>query len=227
MKAVCMVSGGMDSCVSAAIAHSRGLELAFLHVNYGQRTARRELKSFHNLADHYRVSDRLVADISYLIEIGGSALTDESIAVPEGKLDRQGIPLSYVPFRNANLLSIAGSWAEGLRAGYIYIGAVQEDSSGYPDCREQFFQAFNRVIREGTRPETAIEIVTPIIHVRKRDIVREGVRLKAPLDLTWSCYQQEEFACGHCDSCLLRLRGFEEAGVPDPLPYAARHGGSA
>ena len=214
-----MVSGGLDSCVAAALARSEGFELAFLHVNYGQLTGNREMHAFNEIADHYQVRDRLVAKITHLSKIGGSALTDSSISVPPGDLHRQDIPISYVPFRNAHLLSIATSWAEVLRAICIYIGAVEEDSSGYPDCRQSFFDAFNAVIREGTRPETSIQIVTPLIQLNKAAIIQKGVKLKAPLHLTWSCYRDEELACGKCDSCLLRLRGFRNAGVADPVPY--------
>jgi 7-cyano-7-deazaguanine synthase len=221
-RAVCLLSGGMDSCVTAAVAHSQGLETAFLHVTYGQRTARRERRAFEEIADHYNVRQRLVADVEFLHHIGGSALTDPAIALPEGHLDRPGIPASYVPFRNGNLLSIAASWAEVLQSRFIYMGAVEEDSSGYPDCRDSFFKAFNAVLEVGTRPETRIQVVTPLIRLRKSDIVRKGQELKAPLHLTWSCYQEEEKACGRCDSCLLRLRGFEEARVPDPIPYAEK-----
>ena len=218
-QAVCMVSGGLDSCVAVALARSEGFELAFLHVNYGQLTGNREMHAFNEIADHYQVRDRLVAKITHLSKIGGSALTDSSISVPPGDLHRQDIPISYVPFRNAHLLSIATSWAEVLRAICIYIGAVEEDSSGYPDCRRSFFDAFNAVIREGTRPETSIQIVTPLIQLNKAAIIQKGVELEAPLHLTWSCYRDEELACGKCDSCLLRLRGFRNAGVEDPVPY--------
>ena len=218
-QAVCMVSGGLDSCVAAALARSEGFELAFLHVNYGQLTGNREMHAFNEIADHYQVRDRLVAKITHLSKIGGSALTDSSISVPPGDLHRQDIPTSYVPFRNAHLLSIATSWAEVLRAICIYIGAVEEDSSGYPDCRQSFFDAFNAVIREGTRPETSIQIVTPLIQLNKAAIIQKGVELEAPLHLTWSCYRDEELACGKCDSCLLRLRGFRNAGVTDSVPY--------
>ncbi|MEE8160642.1 MAG: 7-cyano-7-deazaguanine synthase QueC [Acidobacteriota bacterium] len=218
-QAVCMVSGGLDSCVAAALARSEGFELAFLHVNYGQLTGNREMHAFNEIADHYQVRDRLVTKITHLSKIGASALTDSSISVPQGDLDRHDIPISYVPFRNANLLSIATSWAEVLRAVCIYIGAVEEDSSGYPDCRQSFFEAFNAAIREGTRPETSIQIVTPLIQLSKTAIVRKGVELEAPLHLTWSCYRDEELACGKCDSCLLRVRGFQNAGLPDPVPY--------
>jgi 7-cyano-7-deazaguanine synthase len=217
--AVCLVSGGMDSCVTAAIAHSQGLQLAFLHVNYGQLTQGRELRAFQDLADHYQVRARLVVDISHLKQIGGSALTDPAVSLPPGALRRREIPASYVPFRNANLLAIAGSWAEVLGASWIFIGAMEEDSSGYPDCRERFFEAFNAALREGTRPETRLEIVAPLLHMRKKEIVLKALQLGAPLELTWSCYREEETACGGCDSCLLRLRAFKEAGMRDPIPY--------
>jgi 7-cyano-7-deazaguanine synthase len=210
----------MDSCVTAAIARDQGMELAFLHINYGQRTESRELAAFNDIASHYGVEKRLVVDISHLRKIGGSALTDPNIPVPEGMLDRQGIPVSYVPFRNANLLAIATSWAEVMRARYICIGAVEEDGSGYPDCRGTFFRAFNAVIREGTKPGSSIEILTPLLAMNKKAIVSCGAQLQAPFHLSWSCYQREDVACGACDSCLLRLRGFREAGVPDPIPYA-------
>lgn len=218
--AVCLVSGGLDSCVAAAVAVSSEQEVAFLHVRYGQRTESRELRAFHDIADFFDVDRRLAVDIGHLSRIGGSALTDPSIRLPRGELGRQGIPVSYVPFRNGNLLAIATSWAEILQFERIYIGAVEEDSSGYPDCRQEFFSAFNRAIQEGTRPETRIEIVTPLIRLRKREIVRKGIALKAPLHLTWSCYREQQAACGECDSCLLRLRGFREAGIEDPVPYA-------
>jgi 7-cyano-7-deazaguanine synthase len=220
--AVCLVSGGLDSCVAAAIAAQSSMELAFLHVSYGQRTQERERRAFHAIADHFNVSRRLVVDISYLREIGGSALTDPSIPVPEGQADRPGIPISYVPFRNANLLAIATSWAEVLNANKIYIGAVEEDSSGYPDCRKVFFDAFNEAIRRGTRPGSRIEIVTPLVELNKAEIVCRGLEMGAPIRLTWSCYQSEEMACGRCDSCLLRLQGFANAGFEDPILYAAQ-----
>lgn len=220
--AVCLVSGGMDSCVTAAIAQQENKDLAFLHVSYGQRTEAREKQAFENLADHYGVSKRLAVSIEHLARIGGSSLTDQKIAVTEAteaSLASTEIPTSYVPFRNAHLLSIAVSWAEALGAGRIYIGAVAEDSSGYPDCRPEFYAAFQRAIDEGTKPETKIEIRTPVIHLRKSEIVRRGAELAAPLELTWSCYSNANLACGRCDSCALRLRGFREAGITDPLAY--------
>ena len=216
--AIVLVSGGMDSCVTAAIANEK-YELAFLHLNYGQRTEQRELRAFNDIADHYHVKHRIVVDIDYLKKIGGSSLTDEKIAIERADLQRKEIPLSYVPFRNANLLAIAVSWGEVIGARKIFIGAVEEDSSGYPDCRKEFYQAFNNVIKQGTKPTTNLEIVTPIIHMKKSEIVKQGVELIAPFHLTWSCYQNEDIACGICDSCALRLRGFRQAGVDDPIPY--------
>lgn len=194
--------------------------MAFLHVSYGQRTEARERKAFNDIADHYGVDRRLDVSIEYLAKIGGSSLTDEKIAVAEADLESKEIPTSYVPFRNANMLAIAVSWAEVIGATSIYIGAVAEDSSGYPDCRPEFYEAFQKAIDTGTRPDTHIEIRTPIIHLTKSEIVRKGVELDAPLHLTWSCYRREDLACGTCDSCALRLRGFELAGIPDPIPYS-------
>lgn len=219
--AVVLASGGMDSCVTTAIAHLE-YRLAMLHVAYGQRTEQRELQAYNVLADFYRAEHRLVCRLEHLKQIGGSALTDPKMLVERANLERKEIPSSYVPFRNAHLLSIAVSWGEVLGASKIFIGAVAEDSSGYPDCRPEYYEAFNRVIAAGTKPGTQLEIVTPVIHLRKSEIVRRGVELGAPLELTWSCYQSEDVACGVCDSCALRLRAFEEAGVPDPIPYAVR-----
>lgn len=217
--AICLVSGGMDSCVTAAIANTENDSLAFLHVSYGQRTEQRELSAYEQLADHFHVALRLAVSIEYLARIGGSSLTDETNPVAVGNPDAPGIPTSYVPFRNSHLLSIATSWAEVIGARRIYIGAVAEDSSGYPDCRPEFYEAFQRVIEIGTRPETRIEIRTPVISLTKAEIIAAGVDLKAPLHLTWSCYLESEKACGKCDSCALRLRAFRRAGIRDPLPY--------
>lgn len=217
--AVCLVSGGMDSCVTAAIAAHEVDRLAFLHVSYGQLTESRELRAFEEIADHYRAEFRLKVSIEQLSRIGGSSLTDSSIAVSPADLHSQEIPTSYVPFRNAHFLSIATSWAEVIGAQYIYIGAVAEDSSGYPDCRPQFYDAFQNAINEGTRPQTLIEIRTPVIAMTKAEIVTNGRRLEAPLELTWSCYRESDKACGQCDSCALRLRAFRIAGVRDPIPY--------
>jgi 7-cyano-7-deazaguanine synthase len=225
-KAVVLLSGGMDSCVSTAIAGKRhGLQnLALLHASYGQRTEARELRAFRAIADHYGVQIRLQVRLEHFRAIGGSALTDENIAVPENELGSpdpggSSIPVTYVPFRNAHFLSVAVSWAEAIGARSIYIGAVAEDSSGYPDCRPEYYRVFQELIRVGTRPETQIEIMTPVIEMKKSEIIRAGMQLHAPLHLTWSCYQGEELACGTCDSCLLRLRAFAEAGAADPVPY--------
>ena len=218
--AIVLVSGGMDSCVSAAIARSDNAAISFLHISYGQRTEGRERQAFNDIADHYGVKERLDVSIEHLARIGGSSLTDKDIAVTEADLASLHIPTSYVPFRNANMLSVAVSWAEVIGATSIYIGAVAEDSSGYPDCRPEFYRAFQSVIDTGTKPDTHIEIRTPIIHMTKADIVQKGVELDAPLHLTWSCYRNEDLACGTCDSCALRLRGFEQAGRQDPITYA-------
>jgi 7-cyano-7-deazaguanine synthase len=216
---IVLVSGGMDSCVTAAIARSEAEEIALLHISYGQRTERREKKAFNDIADFYGAAKRLEVSIEYLAKIGGSALTDAALDVPEADLESREIPTTYVPFRNANMLSIATSWAEVIRAESIYIGAVAEDSSGYPDCRPEFYKAFGKTIDAGTKPETRIEIRTPIIHLSKAEIVRKGLELSAPLHLSWSCYRNEDAACGTCDSCALRLRGFAQAGVRDPIEY--------
>lgn len=218
-RALVLVSGGMDSCVTAAIAARENDELAFLHISYGQRTEARERQAFNDIADHYGVKSRLDVSIEYLAKIGGSSLTDRSIAVTEADLESTAIPTSYVPFRNANMLSIATSWAEVIGAEAIYIGAVAEDSSGYPDCRPEFYAAFQQTINTGTRPDTHIEIRTPIIELSKAEIVKKGIALNAPLHLSWSCYRGEDLACGTCDSCSLRLRGFARAGVTDPIEY--------
>ncbi len=217
--AVCLVSGGMDSCVTAAIAREENEEVAYLHVSYGQRTEQRERKAFEEIADYYNVTRRLAVSIEHLARIGGSSLTDHNIPVTAASLAASGIPTSYVPFRNAHLLSIATSWAEVIGARYVYIGAVAEDSSGYPDCRSEFYDAFQRAIEIGTKPETKIEIKRPVIAMRKSEIVMRGKQLGAPFELTWSCYQESERACGRCDSCALRLRAFREASIADPIPY--------
>jgi len=217
MKAIILVSGGMDSCVTVASAKDDRYDPSFLHINYGQRTEKRELKAFHDIADHYMIEERLVVDISHLSVIGGSCLTDKNIEIPDANLDNLNIPVSYVPFRNANILSAAVSWAEVIKAIAIFIGAVEEDSSGYPDCRRSFFDAFEKVIDAGTKPETNIKIITPLITLTKKEIVEKGISLNAPLHLTWSCYKNEDIPCGECDSCALRARGFLQAGFKDPL----------
>jgi 7-cyano-7-deazaguanine synthase len=209
----------MDSCVTSAIAREENHELALLHISYGQRTEVRERRAFDEIADYYHTKLRLTVSIEHLRRIGGSSLTDREIPVTSANPGAPGIPSSYVPFRNAHFLSIATSWAEVIQARRVYIGAVAEDSSGYPDCRPEFYAAFQQVIDLGTKPQTALEIRTPIIAMKKHEIVLRGLSLGAPLDLTWSCYQESEQACGGCDSCALRLRAFREAGIADPIPY--------
>jgi len=222
-SAVVLLSGGMDSCVCAAIAaREHGAEhVAAMHISYGQRTEARERESFNQICDRLGIAKRMLIENRSLAQIGGSALTDNTIAVPESGHIGAGVPITYVPFRNAHFLSAAVSWAEVLGAETIYIGAVEQDSSGYPDCRPEYYDAFNQVIRVGTK-EGGIEIATPLIALRKAEIIRRGLELGAPLELTWSCYTEQREACGVCDSCVLRLRAFEAAGVKDPLPYAAR-----
>ncbi|MDH4070297.1 MAG: 7-cyano-7-deazaguanine synthase QueC [Ignavibacteria bacterium] len=217
--AVVLASGGMDSCVAAAVA-AREYRLAFLHVCYGQRTEQRELRSFKAIADYYNSVERLVLSFDFLGKIGGSSLTDRSLSVPPGNLHRAEIPSTYVPFRNSLFLSAAVSWAEVLGASAVVVGAVEEDSSGYPDCRREFFVAFNRVISTGTKTGSRLRIETPVIDLSKEEIVTLGASLKVPFQLTWSCYQEEEMACGTCDSCMLRRKGFAGAGIPDGISYA-------
>lgn len=217
-RAIVLVSGGLDSCVAAAIA-SQIHPMAFMHVTYGQRTALRELKAFNEIADFYRIDQRKVIEHLSLGQIGGSSLTDPTLEIPAPDLESSAIPSTYVPFRNAHLIACAVSWGEVIGAGTIYIGAVAEDSSGYPDCRLEFYEQYNKLIAVGTKPETRIEIVTPIIHMKKHEIVTRGIELEAPLDLTWSCYKNNDAACGNCESCVLRLRGFEQAGLKDPVAY--------
>ena len=224
-KAVVLLSGGMDSCVTASIARETH-DVALVHASYGQRTERRERQAFDEIADFYTVHERLVVQLDHFAQIGGSALTDARIAVPEGKtgtpIGGNEIPPTYVPFRNAHFLAVAVSWAEVIGATAVFIGAVAEDSSGYPDCRPEYYRVFQQLVREGTRPETHIEIMTPVIGMRKWEIVKRGRELGAPLDRTWSCYQFEDAACGACDSCRLRLSAFAEAGIDDPIAYRVR-----
>ena len=214
-----LLSGGMDSCVCAALA-VRDHEAAAVHVSYGQRTEERERRAFFAICDGLGIRDRLLVRNEALAAIGGSALTDRNIGVPESHAIGHDIPVTYVPFRNAHFLSVAVSWAEVMCAGKVYIGAVEQDSSGYPDCRPEYYRAFNQVVKLGTK-DGGIEIVTPLIQMRKAEIVRRGLELGAPFDLTWSCYSREDSACGVCDSCVLRLRAFRDAGSVDPIPYAA------
>ncbi len=216
--AVVLASGGMDSCVTAAVAH-HDYDLAMLHVCYGQRTQQREYRAFNEIADFFGTSHRLVTSLDHLKNIGGSSLTDQHMAVTKPDLDSLEIPSSYVPFRNAHLLAIATSWAEVIGACKIFFGAVEEDSSGYPDCRKSFVEAYNQLIELGTKPATRLNIETPLIHLGKAEIVTLGFSLNAPFHLSWSCYQGTKKACGKCDSCALRLRGFYRTGHRDPIAY--------
>lgn len=218
-RAIVLLSGGMDSLVSAAVAVKECDEVNFLHFSYGQRTEARERASFEALTGHYHPQSAKLVDYHWLQEIGGSALTDSSMELREGNSQAAGIPNTYVPFRNATLLCAAVAWAEVIKANRIYIGAVEEDSSGYPDCREVFFAAFEKVIATGSEAGTKIKIVTPVIHLNKAEIVKLGKELHAPFELSWSCYQSQDKACGVCDSCRLRLKAFKAAGLIDPIPY--------
>jgi len=217
-KAIVLVSGGMDSCVTAAVANQK-YELIFLHANYHQRTEERELKAFNDIADYYNVKKRITVNLGFLKQVGGSSLTDEKIKVEKAIQKTTKIPLTYVPFRNANILSQAVSWAEVIGAEAVFIGAVEQDSPGYPDCRKVFYDAFNRVVQLGTKPETKIEIITPLIALKKSKIVKLGAELNAPLHLSWSCYTNEDKACGECSSCVLRIKAFEEAEIKDMIEY--------
>jgi 7-cyano-7-deazaguanine synthase len=216
--AVILASGGLDSCVTAAAARLE-FDLAMFHANYGQRTLSRELESFRAQAAFYHAVSTLEVNLNYLAAIGGSSLTDFSLAVPIAESESSHIPSTYVPFRNTNLLAAAVAWAEVLKAEAVFIGANVLDSPGYPDCRPEYFQAFNHLIALGTRPDTHIRIHTPLIDLDKAGIVRLGLKLGAPFELTWSCYQDNIQACGQCSSCRLRLKGFEAAGAFDPIPY--------
>ena len=221
-KAIIALSGGMDSCVTTAIAKLEYEELYAFHANYGQRTLKRELQAFNEVADYFNIKEKLIVNFFHLTQIGGSSLTDKKIEISKADLSNKKIPTSYVPFRNANILSACVSWAEVINAEAIFIGAVYEDSSGYPDCRPEFYKVFEKVIDIGTKPETKIKIITPVIYLSKDEIVKKGIELNAPFHLTWSCYQDEEAACGICDSCALRLRAFQKAGIEDPIGYKIR-----
>ena len=220
MKAIVILSGGMDSTTAAFIAKKQGFEIIPVHFNYSQRTEKRELKAFNDICDYLKIDKekRYVIDLPFFKQIGASALVDEKIEVPTDGI-KPGIPVTYVPFRNGIFLSIAAAVAEKEGAEAIYIGVVEEDSSGYPDCKEEFIQNMQKAINSGTKPETHIEIKTPLIHLKKEDIVKKAVEVGVPLELTWSCYKEEEKACGVCDSCRLRLKGFEKAGIKDKIPY--------
>lgn len=220
-KAVVLTSGGMDSLITTAIAQRENEEIYLLHANYGQRTEQKELAAFRKIADYFMPKDVLIIDISYLAQIGGNSLTDRNIEIPKNDLN-DSVPNTYVPFRNGNLVSIAASWAEVLGASSIYIGAVEADSSGYPDCRKDFYDKLEIAINAGTKDETRIKICTPIIDKKKSEIIKLGSELNIPFELSWSCYEDNNIACAECDSCLLRIRAFKEAGIIDPIPYAKK-----
>jgi 7-cyano-7-deazaguanine synthase len=219
-KAIVLLSGGMDSLVCAGVAAQEGFELFFLHMDYGQKTSAKERQSFDEISHHYGVTiDRQkIIDMNFLKQIGGSSLTDEAIEVKNYQGDESGIPNSYVPFRNTIILSLAVSWAEAVGASSLFIGANHEDSPGYPDCRPEYYEAFNKVVKLGTK-DGRIEVLTPVIHLKKKEIVERGASLGVPFELSWSCYKSSAKACGVCDSCALRLRGFKEAKIKDPIPY--------
>ncbi len=217
-RAVCIISGGMDSTLAAYMMKSKGYDIIGVHFNYGQRTEKKELECFENICDRLEVIERYELDMDFFKQLGASALTDERIEVPTGGIE-EGIPVTYVPFRNGIFLSMAAAIAEKHAASAIAIGVVEEDSSGYPDCRESFIEAMQRAINLGTKDETNITIEMPLVHLKKSQIVKKALEMNVPLELTWSCYQSEDAACGVCDSCRLRLRGFEEAGANDPIPY--------
>ncbi len=217
MKAVVILSGGMDSTTALFIA-KKEYEVIPLHFNYNQRTEKRELKAFNDICDYLGLENRYVIDLPFFKQIGASALVDENLEVPTDGL-KPGIPITYVPFRNGIFLSIAAAIAEKEGAKAVFIGVVEEDSSGYPDCTEKFIKSMQNAINAGTKPQTHIELKTPLIHLKKEDIVKKAVEVGVPLELTWSCYKEEEKACGVCDSCRLRLKGFEKAGIEDKIPY--------
>lgn len=217
-KAICILSGGMDSTLASYMAKNDEYEIIAVHFNYGQRTQDRELKAFRDICDDLKILEKYEIDIPFFTQIGASALTDKTIDVPTGGIEA-GVPITYVPFRNGIFLSITAVIAEKEGATAMYIGVVQEDSSGYPDCTDQFIQDITKAINQGTKEETKIEIITPLVHLTKAQIVEEAIKLNVPLEHTWSCYKEEEVACGVCDSCRLRLNGFKIAGVKDPIPY--------
>jgi len=221
-KAVVILSGGMDSTTTAYIAKNSGYEVVAVHFNYGQRTEKKELEAFKNICEELKIKNNYIIDLDFFKQIGASALTDKNISVPIGGLE-EGIPVTYVPFRNGIFLSIAGAIAEKEGAETIFIGVVEEDSSGYPDCRENFIKSMEQSINLGTKDETNIKIMTPLIHLKKEDIVKKAVKEGVKLELTWSCYQNEDKACGVCDSCRLRLKGFKKEGIKDPISYAIEH----
>ncbi|MFC6835563.1 7-cyano-7-deazaguanine synthase QueC [Halomarina ordinaria] len=221
-RAVVLVSGGMDSATAVWEARERGYDPLFLHTSYGQRTETKEYECASRLAEECDAADFLHIETDHLSRIGGSSLTDEGMAVGDADTESEEIPDTYVPFRNANLLSMAVSYAEAQAAEAVFIGAHSEDFSGYPDCRPAFFEAFERVVDVGTRPETEITIEAPFAEWSKTHIAERGLDLDVPFEHTWSCYRDEAPACGTCDSCAFRLEAFRAAGARDPIAYAER-----
>jgi 7-cyano-7-deazaguanine synthase len=219
-KAICILSGGMDSTLASYIAKNDGYEIIAVHFNYGQRTQDKELEAFRNICDDLEISEKYEIDIPFFTQIGASALTDKSIDIPTNGVE-EGVPITYVPFRNGIFLSITAAIAEKEKATAMYIGVVQEDSSGYPDCTNIFINDITKAINQGTKESTKIEIITPLVNLSKKEIVTKASKLNVPLEHTWSCYQEEEKACGVCDSCRLRLNGFKQAGIIDPIEYKA------
>ena len=219
-KAICILSGGMDSTLASYMAKNDGYEIIAVHFNYGQRTQDRELKAFRDICDDLKILEKYEIDIPFFTQIGASALTDKTIDVPTGGIEA-GVPITYVPFRNGIFLSITAAIAEKEGATAMYIGVVQEDSSGYPDCTDEFITKMEKAINQGTKEETKIEILTPLVHLSKAQIVQEAIKLNVPLEHTWSCYKEETEACGVCDSCRLRLNGFKLANQIDPIAYKA------
>ena len=217
-KAVCIMSGGMDSTLSAYMMKKEGYEIIAVHFNYDQRTQTKELECFENISASLHVKQKYILDLDFFKQLGASALTDQNIEVPTNGI-QEGVPVTYVPFRNGIFLSMAAAIAEKEGAQVISIGVVEEDSSGYPDCREEYIKAMQNAINLGTKEETNIEIKMPLVHLKKSQIVQEALKLDVPLELTWSCYKNEDKACGVCDSCRLRLNGFQMAGTTDPIPY--------
>ncbi|MDF1880456.1 7-cyano-7-deazaguanine synthase QueC [Sulfurimonas sp. MAG313] len=218
-KAVCIMSGGMDSSLAAYMMKDEGYEIIGLHFNYEQRTQKKELEAFHKICKKLEVKDPYIVNLDFFSQLGASALTDKSISVPTSGVD-EGVPVTYVPFRNGIFISLATAIAEKEGAELLVIGVVEEDSSGYPDCREAYIKSMQDSINLGTKDDTILEIKMPLVHLQKSEIVQEAVKRKVALELTWSCYQNEEKACGVCDSCRLRLKGFDLAGIKDPILYA-------
>ena len=219
-KAICILSGGMDSTLASYIAKNDGYEIIAVHFNYGQRTQDRELKAFRDICNDLEILEKYEIDIPFFTQIGASALTDKTIDIPTGGVEA-GVPITYVPFRNGIFLSITAAIAEKEGATAMYIGVVQEDSSGYPDCTDEFINDMKKAINQGTKEDTHIDILTPLVHLSKAQIVQEAMKLNVPLEHTWSCYKEEEEACGVCDSCRLRLNGFKLANQVDPIKYKA------